>query len=367
MYLTLWKKGYRDIYRLAEGQDIKSIDSEVFAGNFANNPAIVELQKYFSNQDSVFEAQVIQNAQESIAYMLSAAEAMARGGNPEAAQVMTNNAYQQAVNMVMIDAQDKAQKLLQGIRGDINQQAVMDASVQAQELISVAKDRWREMENYLWETIPNDLMVENNKFIDQINNIYSGPNRKLFPEQSITGNSELDSVLERLRNSSTISIGELKLVRSQLLELSRNTGSGRGGQADFRATSVLNELADAALKDITDSSIPENILTEFNLARTFSTNLHKRFSTGFNAELLNLTGQASSDLAMRPEMSLTRAYGGDGGIQANKNLEDMQVAASDTDKAEAAMTAKMMDDAAVAAGMEKGNQDPIITPARLRQ
>ena len=56
------------------------------------------------------------------------------------------------------------------------------------------------MENYLWETIPSDLMVENNKFIDQINNIYSGPDRKLFPEQSITGNSELDSVLQRLRN-----------------------------------------------------------------------------------------------------------------------------------------------------------------------
>ena len=54
-------------------------------------------------------------------------------------------------------------------------------------LISEAKDSWRNMEDYLWETIPTDLMVENNKFIDQINNIYSGPDRKLFPEQSITG------------------------------------------------------------------------------------------------------------------------------------------------------------------------------------
>ena len=135
MYLTAMEKGYRDIYRLAEGQNVKPIDSEVFAGNFANNPAIVELQKYFSNQDSLFEAEVQQNAQESIAYMLSAAEAIARGGNREAAQVMTNNAYQQAVNMVMIDAQDKAQKLLQGIRGNIDQQAVIDASIQAQAYI----------------------------------------------------------------------------------------------------------------------------------------------------------------------------------------------------------------------------------------
>ena len=354
------EKGYRDIYRLAEGQDIKPIDSEVFAGNFANNPAVVGMQQYFSEKDTSFAQDVVQNAQDSIKYMLSAAEAMARGGNPEAAQAMTNNAYQQAVNMVMIDAQDKAQKLLQGVRGNIDQQTVIDASKQAQELISTAKDRWRDMENYLWETIPNDLMVENNKFIDQINNIYSGPNRKLFPEQSITGNSELDSVLERLRNSSTISIGELKLIRSQLLELSRNTGSGRGGQADFRATSVLNELADAALKDITDSNIPENILTEFNLARVFSRNLHDRFSTGFNAELLNLTGQASSDLRIEPEMSLTTAYG-TGGIRANRNLQDMQETASKTDTYEAAMTAKMMDDAAVARGVS--DDDPIITPA----
>ena len=68
------EKGYRDIYRLAEGQNVKPIDSEVFAGNFANNPAIVELQKYFSNQDSLFAAEVQQNAQDSIKYMLSAAE-----------------------------------------------------------------------------------------------------------------------------------------------------------------------------------------------------------------------------------------------------------------------------------------------------
>ena len=354
------EKGYRDIYRLAEGQDVKPIDSEVFAGNFANNPAIVELQKYFSNQDSLFAAEVQQNAQDSIKYMLSAAEAIARGGNREAAQVMTNNAYQQAVNMVMIDAQDKAQKLLQGLKGNADQEAVMAASIEAQAIISQAKDSWRNMESYLWETIPSDLMVENNKFIDQINNIYSGPDRKLFAEQSITGNSELDSVLQRLGTSNTISIGDLKLVRSQLLELSRNAGKGKGGQADFRSTSVLNELADAALMDITNSNIPENILAEFKLARNFSKNLHDRFSTGFNAELLGLTGQASGDLVINPALSLTRAYSG-GGLDANVNLGQMQEAASKTDTYEAAMTAKKAEDDAVAAGMESG--EPIITPA----
>jgi len=354
------EKGYRDIYRLAEGQDIDPIDSEVFAGNFANNPAIVELQKYFSNQDSVFDAQVIQNAQESIAYMLSAAEAMARGGNPEAAQIMTNNAYQQAVNMVMIDAQDKAQKLLQGVRGNVDQQSVIDASIQAQKLISEARQSWSGMEDYLWQTIPTDIMVENNKFIEEIRSIYSGPDRVLFSEQSVTGSGELDAVLSRLGNADTISLGDLKLIRSQLLQLARTSSSGLN--PDFRASGIYSRLANSTLKDITESNIPENILAEFNLARAFSSRLHERFDTGFNAELLNLTGQATSDLAMTPEMSLTRAYGG-GGIQGKENLEDMQVAASETDTVEAAMTAKMMDDAAVAAGMEKGSGETIITPA----
>ena len=63
------------------------------------------------------------------------------------------------------------------------------------------------------------------------------------------------------------------LVRSQLLEMSRNAGK-KGGQADLRSTSVLNELADAALKDITNSNIPENILAEFTLQRNFSKNLN---------------------------------------------------------------------------------------------
>ena len=96
------------------------------------------------------------------------------------------------------------------------------------------------------------------------------------------------------------------------------------------STSVLNELADAALKDITNSNIPENILAEFTLARNFSKNLHKRFSTGFNAELLGLTGQASGDLVINPALSLTRAYSG-GGLDANVNLGQMQEAASETD------------------------------------
>ena len=352
------EKGYRDIYRLAEGQDIKPIDSEIFAGNFANNPAVVELQKYFSNQDTLFDAQVIQNAQDSIKYMLSAAEAMARGGNPEAAQVMTNNAYQQAVNMVMIDAQDKAQKLLQGVRGNIDQQAVIDASIQAQKIISEARQSWSGMEDYLWQTIPTDIMVENNKFIEEIRSIYSGPDRVLFSEQSVTGSGELDAVLSRLGNADTISLGDLKLIRSQLLQLARTSSSGLN--PDFRASGIYSRLANSTLKDITNSNIPENILAEFNLARAFSSRLHDRFDTGFNAELLNLTGQATSDLAMTPEMSLTRAYGG-GGIQGKENLEDMQVAASETDKVEAAMTAKKVEDDAVARGVS--DDDPIITPA----
>ena len=327
------EKGYQNIYGLGDDFDqVQTLDTEVFAGNFDSNPALAALQKYFANNDSGFQDEVIQNARESIKYMLASAEAISRGGNPEAAQVMTNNAYQQAVNMVMIDAQDKAQKLLQGVKRNADQATAMAASQEANTIIQNAKSSMKEVEDFLWSRVPEQTLVKNTKFLDGIREIYDGPSRKLFTGQSLTENQTLDQIVARLAGQDEVSIADLKLIRTQFLELARSAGSGRGGQQQPRSVSALYKVADAALKDILDSDIPEEIKDSFNLARTFSAKLHERFDTGFTAQLLGLTGQAASDLQIDPRLTLDQATSGSG-QQVAVQMSDLQQSATETDKA----------------------------------
>ena len=280
-------------------------------GPKSGSATLAALEASLAEGSAKFGAEQKKVAESALASLRNMAEALRGTGDPRAlAQAAELRAMhvrsliQGRVQLVEADAVRAAK----AISGDEPRDRA-ELSVMAGKMLTDSLKEMREVERSLWDTVPKLKTIE----VKGIMQAYGRLRTEMLPEEKLP--PIVEEFVSRMRTEKLLTdSGEVIRFRSRALSLAREA-AGQGRLADARA---FGQLAEAALDDLGQL---RQFGDSYDLARTFSRELHDVYTRSFGGDAL--AKDTTGALRIPPEMLMERAMGA-GGTGADVRLQDLE-------------------------------------------
>lgn len=246
-----------------------------------------------------------------------------QSGNPEALRVAAqarSERYGALLDARIALAEQRAQRATEGVLPD-SPDSPAAANVRVRQELDAARSEARQMENSLWERIPQDVEIAPRNTLEAAQEARGG----LLVDDGETLPAPVESFLNRAQrlaeaggNGAPITSGELLTLRSRAQELARQYGGGATPNLDMARR--LRIVADGATEDLAG-------LPQAAEARAFSAEFNRRFGP-----VRSITGSQRSGLpSTAPELTLrsTLGQGGDAAAVAARQQREAVVPIGD--------------------------------------
>lgn len=287
---------------------------ETTAAQKTGSPALIALEQKLSQDSARFGNEARVSAEESLSTMRNMVVALTNTGDPaalaEAARIQARY-YKTLIAGRLQQAERVTVEAASRMSVD-NPSSRSELSRIARESLETALTESRKAESELWEKLPKDIPVNIGRA--RVNGIMPEIKRirdQLLPEEKLP--PLIEAFVERMgRDKGATSFGELRLFRSRMLSLARESAA----KSEFNDARIFGNLAEASLDDMTrtfegpSAGVLRTLgasLEDYNAARAFSRELNDTFGRTFGGKAME-TNRLGGD-KIPPELMLRRALG----------------------------------------------------------
>ena len=276
------------------------------AGQKSGSPTLLAMEARLAKQSGKFSTESQKRTQSGLAALREMTDLFETSGDP-ALLKMAVRMRQQYFNGLLEGRLRAAQAEATETSARLSGRS--DASRRTAEIIESSLDEARKTESELWGKVNGDATTKPQHLVQR----YDELRGTLLPEEKV--DPLVESVIGRLREQQSVSVQELRRVRSRMLALAREARS----KQEWDKARQYGEVAHGALDDL--STVAGK---EADDARTFSRSLNDTFSRTFAGDVTetDVTGARR----IHPDMVLERAFGS-GGTAANVKMGELQTAA----------------------------------------
>lgn len=270
---------------------------------------IIELQRAAAGQDAALKAEISKRQLEADA---AAREGLEIGGSVQDAQAFV--AQRQA------DFADTLDNYIAAAKASAEKKipkSGMD-SIEASEVVAAELRRAEKLakanQKMLWEKIPRDVEVDVSGVRSTIQALADSATR--------IGKSDLPTAasdfLKVTQATGTDRVDEVNALYSTMRDIAKSAMSGE--RINSNEARIANSIADAVL-DSLDNIRPDTDVNRMIVeARTFSRQMHDKFSRGTAGKLLKRTGRGGDAIPQGLTLQRTIGSGGDAGSIAQREI-----------------------------------------------
>lgn len=200
------------------------------------------------------------------------------------------------------------------IIGGLTEQARRESGEAARQSLERARDVARGVEKQLWDDTPNNIQISGQELINGLYNGLSRARGNMLQEERLKIPRELLDAYDGFIREGTANTGQLKQLRSRLLEVERDALKSQAENAPAAARQARS-LADGI------TGLMDNAAPQFRTATDYSRRYNQLFSERFVSDVLDQTARRQDVNA--PSSTLERAGKG---FQREENIRQGQQA-----------------------------------------
>lgn len=301
---------------LRRAQDLQATGT---VGQITGSPTVVAIENQLAGRSGQFASQRDTMGRQGIEDLLSAADALARSGDPQdliAAARLRETAFNDMMAGRLAKAQADAQAAINRV-GTSGQPGQVAASEDAARILNAAIDDARAVETGLWGQIDRTVPIEPSGTLARYMSLSDGSeNAILLRGQRL--DSDVEREIARIASGDEVTSGDLLLLRSNALELAR--GASAGATPNRRVAAAYGAIADAALDDIAAQMSSDAV----DAARAYTRSMHEAFTQTFAGR--GIASDRTGGDFLPPELLLERAFSG-GGTRGDLQFQQLEDAA----------------------------------------
>ena len=272
-------------------------------------PKLIQLQRAAAQQDPAVAQQISQRQFEAD---VAAREGLEIGGRVEDAQAFV--AQRQADfantldNYVAAARASAQQKMPKAEMDPIDASNVVAAELRQAEGVA------RKNQKMLWDKIPQDVEVDVSDVRSTIQSLTDTATR--IGKENIP--PQATAFLNATRETGTDRIDEINSLYSAMRDTARNATSGEKVNRDLAR--ISNSIADSILASLDNIRPDTGVNRSIVEARTFSRQMHDKFSRGEVGKLLRRTGRGEDAVPQSLTLQRSIGSGGDAGVVAQRDI-----------------------------------------------
>lgn len=275
-----------------------------------NEPKLIQLQRAAAQQDPEVAQQISQRQFEAD---VAAREGLEIGGSVQDAQAFV--AQRQADfadtldNYIAAAKASAEKKIPKSEKDSIEASEVVAAELRRAEKLAKANQKM------LWDKIPKDVEIDVSGVRSTIQSFADSATR--------IGKSDLPTeasdFLQATQATDTDRVDEVNALYSTMRDIATSAMSGE--RVNRNKARIANSIADAVLASL-DNIRPDTDVNRMIVeARTFSRQMHDKFSRGTAGRLLKRTGRSEDYIPQGLTLQRTIGSGGDAGSIAQREIE----------------------------------------------
>jgi hypothetical protein len=275
----------------------------------SGDPRLMEFQRAAAAKDPNIEARMSQRQFETD---VAAREGLEIGGRVEDAQLFVAQRqadFDNTLNSYVAAAEASAQKKMPKAGMDpIAASNVVAAELRQAEKVAKANQKM------LWDKIPRDVEVDVSDIRSTIQSLSDTATR--IGRENIP--PEATAFLKATKDTGTDRIDEINSLYSAMRDTARRATAGEN--VNNNKARIANSIADSILTSLDNIRPDTDVNRSIVEARTFSRQMHDKFSRGEVGKLLKRTGRGGDAVPENLTLQRSIGSGGDAGFVAQQDI-----------------------------------------------